>query len=333
VLAIPVFHTVAPVALLANVVAIPAVSALLPILLVWSALLLIAPPLAALLAPVINLAASCLFGCLRALARLPWSHMNAAVPAPATFAVLGILFAIIILVVDNRPRLASRRYGIIPVITALVLVPITLIATASPSDTRVTFPVVERGGVVLVCDRDAGTWLCLHDTDAKAAERTVHAVAALGVNALDAVVFTGKPQDLPQQLDSLFAALSPLRVWVPGDEVTRPIPGLDDRFQSTIQYLGPHDVVELSHADSTIRTATGATAEPILAMTAGILTGTASMSPSGDIATPGFAYDIASGIVTVAAGGRRLRVDLDQSGCITVFMRGSHCWVAPDRRR
>jgi ComEC/Rec2-related protein len=333
VLAIPVFHTVAPVALLANVVAIPAVSALLPILLVWSALLLIAPPLAALLAPAINLAASCLFGCLRALARLPWSHMNAAVPAPATFAVLGILFAIIILVVDNRPRLASRHYGIIPVITALVLVPITLIATASPSDTRVTFPVVERGGVVLVCDRDAGTWLCLHDTDAKAAERTVHAVAALGVNALDAVVFTGKPQDLPQQLDSLFAVLSPLRVWVPDDEVTRPIPGLDDRFQSTIQYLGPHDVVELSHADSTIRTATGATAEPILAMTAGILTGTAGASPSSDIAAPGFAYDITSGIVTVAAGCRRLRVDLDQSGCITVFMRGSHCWVAPDRRR
>ncbi|MHB8070914.1 MAG: ComEC/Rec2 family competence protein [Candidatus Cryosericum sp.] len=331
-LAIPTFHTLTPVALVANVVAIPAVSLLLPVLFVWSALLLILPPLAALFAPVINLATAIFFGCLEVLSRLPWSHVNIAVPAPAVFLSLGILFAVVVLVVDNRTRFKSSHRVAIPVIAALTLVVTTFIVTVSPSDTRVTFPVVEKGAVVLVRDRDAGTWLCLSDTDAKSTQRATRAVAALGVNTVDAVIFSGEPLDLPEQLDTLFACLSPRHVWIPSGCVTNPVPGLDDRFQETIQLLGPNQAVGLSRGSSIIKASIGGSSVPILSMTAGALTGTAASFVSNHISAPGFAYDVQSGTVDIATSVAPSHIALAQSGCITVFMRGSRCWVAPDLR-
>jgi len=259
--------------------------------------------------------------------------VNIPAPAPVTFLSLGILFAVIVLTVDNQPRLASRRHGAIAIVAALLLVTMTFVVTVSPSDTRVTFPVVDQGGVVLVRDRNAGTVLCLCDTNAKAAARATRAVAALGVNRLDAVVFSGEPEDLPEQLDALFAALSPLRVWIPSECMTGPISGLDDRFQATMGSLSPHQMVQLARADSTIRVGTGSGSEPVLSIAAGLLAGTAGTITSSQTRAPGFTYDIDAGIVAVATPEGVSRIQLAQTGCITVFMRGSRCWVAPDLRR
>jgi ComEC/Rec2-related protein len=332
-LAIPTFHVLAPVALLANIVAIPAVSLLLPILLAWSALLLVVPLLAALLTPVINLAAVILFGCLEFFARLPGSHVNVAVPASMTLLSLGILFAVIALTVDNRARLRSWHHANIPIVTALALVLVTFAVGISPSDTRVTFPVVEQGNVVLVRDRDLGTWLCLCDTDAKSAERAIRAVAVLGINTVDAVVFSGKPPDLPEQLDALFTTLSPRHVWIPSECVTGPVPGLDDRFQATIQLLAPNQMVGLSHGSSLIRVGRADTSGPVISLTAGALSGIAGSSAVNPIHVPGFAYDTSSGVVNIATPETASRITLGQAGCITVFMRGSRCWVASNLRR
>ena len=107
------FHVLAPIALLANVVAIPAVSLLLIGLLAWSLLLLAIPPLAALMAPILNGASTILFGCLELLGRIPGSHRNVPAPSPFLLLSLGILFGVVILSVDNRPRLSrdiTRQY-------------------------------------------------------------------------------------------------------------------------------------------------------------------------------------------------------------------------------
>ncbi len=332
-LAIPTFHVLAPVALLANIVAIPAISVLLPALIAWSALLLIVPPLAALLAPLINFAAEAVFGCLEVFAHLPGSHVNVAAPTSKVLASLGVLFAIIVLTVENRVRLKSFHYVASPIIAALVLVLIVFGVTISPSDTRVTFPVVEQGNVVLVRDRDIGTWLCFCDTNAQSAQRGIRAVAALGVNTLDAVVFSGQSQDLPEQLDALFATLSPRHVWIPSDSVTNPVPGLDSQFQATIQLLTPHQMIELSHGSSIIRVSEDTASEPVISLTAGLLTGSAGSSAARPERVPGFAYDVTSRIVSVSTPETTSHILLDQTGCVTVFMRGPLCWVASDLRR
>ena len=88
-----------------------------------------------------------------------------------------------------------------------------------------------------------GTWLCLFDTDGKAADRAARALAALGVNTLDVVVIAGSPVDLPDQLDSLFGLLAPSRVYLPSQYARTPIPGLDARFQSTIVSLETGEMV------------------------------------------------------------------------------------------
>src|SRR5664280_3710896 len=93
----------------------------------------------------------------------------------------------------------------------------TLSSSSAASDVykrqRVTFPVVEQGSVILVRSRDIGTWLCLFDTDGKAANRAAQALAALGVNTLDVVVVAGSPADVPDQLDTLFGLLTPSHVY------------------------------------------------------------------------------------------------------------------------
>lgn len=332
-LAVSAFHVLAPVALLANIVAIPAASLLLIGLLAWSALLLAIPPLAALLAPVINAASSVLFGCLELLSRLPGSHRNAPAPSPFLLLSLGILFGVVILSVDNRPRLRQRRHAGVPVVAAAVLVSLIWAFGVVPFDTCVTFPVVDQGSVVLVRSRGIGTWLYLFDTDGKAADRAAHALAALGVNTLDVVVVAGSPTDLPDQLDALFGLLAPSHVYLPPQYTGTPISGLDARFQSTIESLDPGKMVTVKTSSATIQSGNASQSGPSLALVTAALVGTVSPAASLSADSPGFAYDTSTGTVQVSTGDLAANLSLKQTGCISVFTRGSRCWVAPDPKR
>jgi len=332
-LAVSAFHVLAPVALLANVVAIPAVSLLLIGLLAWSALLLTVPSLSALLAPIINGASSVLFGCLELLARLPGSHHNVPAPSPFLLLSLGILFGVVILSADNRPRLSQRHHAGAPMAAAAILVLLVWVFGAVPFDTRVTFPVVDKGSVVLVRNRDIGTWLCLFDTDAKAANRAAHALAALGVNTLDVVVVAGSPADLPDQLDALFGLLTPSHVYLPSQCAHVPIPGLDTRFQSTIASLDTDEMVSIATGGTTIQSGNTIQSGPSLALATAALAGTVSPTLSLPPDSPGFAYDTSTGTVQVLTTDSASNLSLNQTGCISIFTRGSRCWVAPDPRR
>ncbi|MCX6085835.1 MAG: ComEC/Rec2 family competence protein [Caldiserica bacterium] len=332
-LAVSTFHILAPVALLANVVAIPAVSLLLIGLLAWSSLLLAVPPLASLLAPILNGASSILFGCLELLGRLPGSHRNVPAPSSLLLLSLGILFSVIILSVDNRPRLRKRRHAELPIVVTAILVALAWAFDTVPFDTRVTFPVVDQGSVVLVRSKNIGTWLYMFDTDGKAAERAAHALAALGVNALDVVVITGSPVDIPDQLDTVFALLAPNHVYLPSWFTRIPIPGLDSSFQSTIASLEAGNMVAVETTTGTIRAGSTNRDLSSLILLTPALRGTASPGVllTGDF--PGFAYDTSTGTVQVLTTGSVRTLDLAQTGCISVFTRGSHSWVAPDPRR
>ena len=332
-LAVSAFHVLAPVALLANVVAIPAVSLLLIGLLAWSALLLTIPSLSALLAPIINGASSVLFGCLELLARLPGSHRNVPAPSPFLLLSLGILFGVVILSADNRPRLSHRRHAGAPVAAAAILVLVVWAFGTVPFDTRVTFPVVDQGSVILVRSRGIGTWLCLFDTDAKAANRAAHALAALGVNTLDVVVVAGSPTDLPDQLDALFGLLAPSHVYLPSQYTRTPIPGLDTRFQSTIASLDTGQMVSVATGGATIQSGNAIRSGPLLALVTTALVGTVSPTMSLPPDSPGFAYDTSTGTVQVLTTDSASNLSLNQTGCISIFTRASRCWVAPDPRR
>jgi ComEC/Rec2-related protein len=332
-LAVSAFHVLAPVALLANVVAIPAVSLLLTGLLAWSALLLVIPPLAALLAPIINGFSSVLFGCLELLARLPGSHRNVPAPSPSLLLSLGILFGVVILSEDNRPRLSRRHHAGTPVAAAAIVVSLIWAFGAVPFDTRVTFPVVDQGSVILVRSQGIGTWLCLFDTDAKAADRAAHALAALGVNKLDVVVLAGSPADVPDQLDTLFGLLTPSHVYLPSQYTRAPIPGLDTRFQSTIASLDTGQMVCTTTGSATIKSGNASQSGPSMALVTVALVGTASPTAPPAPNSPGFAYDTSKGTVQVLTTDSASILTLNQTGCISMFTRGSRCWVAPDPRR
>ena len=332
-LAVSAFHVLAPVALLANVVAIPAVSLLLIGLLAWSALLLTIPSLSALLAPIINGASSVLFGCLELLARLPGSHRNVPAPSPFLLLSLGILFGVVILSADNRPRLSHRRHAGAPVAAAAILVLVVWAFGTVPFDTRVTFPVVDQGSVVLVRSRGIGTWLCLFDTDAKAANRAAHALAALGVNTLDVVVVAGSPADVPDQLDALFGLLTPSHVYLPSQYTRTPIPGLDTRFQQTIASLDTGKMVSVEVGGATIQAGNASQSGTSMALVTAALVGTASPTTLLPPNSPGFAYDTSTGTVQVLTTDSASNLSLNQTGCISIFTRASRCWVAPDPRR
>ena len=331
-LAASAFHVLAPVALLANVVAIPMVSLLLIGLLAWSALLLTIPSLSALLAPIINGASSVLLGCLKLLARLPGSHRNVSAPSSLLLLSLGILFAVVILSEDNRSRLSKRHFAGVPAAVAAFLVLLAGALGAASFDTRVTFPVVDQGSVVLVRSQGIGTWLCLFDTDGKAAERAFRALAALGVNNLDVVVLAGSPADVPDQLDSLFAILTPSHVYLPPEYARVPIAGLDPRLQSTIASLDTGKMVAVQTDGVAIRAGYAGDSKPSLALVTAAVVGTA--GPAALAAdSPGFAYDTSSGVVQILTADSAERLSLTQTGCISLFTRGSRCWVAPDPRR
>ena len=332
-LAASTFHVLAPIALLANVVAIPGVSLLLIGLLAWSVLLLAIPSLAALLAPILNGGSTILFGCLDLLGRLPGSHRNVPAPSPFLLLSLGILFGVIILTVDNRPRLSQSHHTGIPLAVAGMLVLLVWAFGAVPFDTRVTFPVVDQGSVILVRSRGIGTWLCLFDTDAKAAGRAARTLAALGVNTLDVVVVAGSPADLPDQLDTLFGLLTPSHVYLPSQYARIPIPGLDTRFQSTIASLDTGEMVSVDASSATIQAGNASQSGPSLALVTAALVGTVSPTLSLPPKFPGFAYDTSTGMVQVLTTDSAWNLSLKQTGCISVFTRGSRCWVAPDPRR
>jgi hypothetical protein len=204
---------------------------------------------------------------------------------------------------------------------------------AVPFDTRVTFPVVDQGSVILVHSRGIGTWLCLFDTDAKAANRAAHALAALGVNTLDVVVVAGSPADLPDQLDTLFGLLTPSHVYLPSQYARTPIPGLDTRFQSTIASLDTGEMVSVEASGATIQAGNASQSGPSLALVTAALVGTASPTTPLPPNSPGFAYDTSTGTVQVLTTDSAWNLSLKQTGCISVFTRGSRCWVAPDPRR
>lgn len=332
-LAVSTFHVLAPIALLANVVAIPVVSLLLIGLLAWSALLLTIPSLAALLAPVLNGASSVLFGCLELFGRFPGSHRNVPAPSPFLLLSLGILFGVVILSVDNRSRLDQRHHAGVPVAAAAILVSLVVAFGATPFDTRVTFPVVEQGSVILVRTEGIGTWLCLFDTDGKAANRAARALAALGVNTLDVVVIAGSPADLPDQLDTLFGLLAPNHVYLPSQYARTPIPGLDARFQSTIAPLDTGAMVIVEADGATIQAGTAGQSGPTLALVTACLVGQAGPAASLPANSPGFAYNTSTGTIRVLATDAASTLSLTETGCISVFTRGSRCWVASDPRR
>jgi hypothetical protein len=197
----------------------------------------------------------------------------------------------------------------------------------------VTFPVVEQGSVILVRTRGIGTWLCLFDTDGKAANRAAHTLAALGVNTLDVVVVAGSPVDLPDQLDALFGLLTPSHVYLPSQYACTPIPGLDTRFQSTIASLDTREMVAIETSSATIQAGNASQSGPSLALVTTVLVGTVSPMTSLPPNSPGFAYDTSTGTVQILTTDSAWNLSLKQTGCISVFTRGSRCWVAPDPRR
>ncbi|MGB9666082.1 MAG: ComEC/Rec2 family competence protein [Candidatus Cryosericum sp.] len=329
------FHIVAPVALIANIFAIPAVSLLLTGLLVWSAAILLLRPLTLLLTPILNAASVCLIGVLQFLSRFPGSHYNVSAPQPFLLASLGLLLGILIITVDNWPRLRTARRSTVPLGAAAVLVCVAFLLSLKPFDTRITFPVVDKGSVVLIQSATLGTWLCLFDTDAKACSRSVRAVAALGVNAVDVVAFTGPLTDLPEQLDSVFELLSPRHVYVPAMYAHTPIAGLAPQFQSTIMALPPGTMVSAAAGASTIRVGSTSDASPSLSVITAALAGLAGHEAPCPVPTaiPAFAYDTSAGTVRVVTTSSNAMFSLTQTGCISVFTRGSRCWVASDPRR
>jgi hypothetical protein len=214
-----------------------------------------------------------------------------------------------------------------------ILVALAWAFGAVPFHTRVTFPVVDQGSVVLVRSRDIGTWLCLFDTNGKAADRAAHALAALGVNTLDVVVIAGSPVDIPDQLDTLFRLLAPSHVYLPSQFARIPVPGLDSRFQSTIASLDTGNMVAIEATAATIRAGNADRARPSLVLLTPTLHGTASPGVLLPADSPGFAYDTSTGTVQVLTTDSASTFSLRQTGCISVFTRGSYSWVAPDPRR
>jgi hypothetical protein len=202
-------------------------------------------------------------------------------------------------------------------------------------DMRVTFPFVEQGNVVLIQSKNMGTWLCLFDTDAKAANRAVHAVASLGVNTPDVVVMAGSPTDLPDQLDSLFGLLSPGRVYIPATAAQAPIAGLPQRFQSIVVAVRSNEAVSVSTQAGSMQATDAAASGPSFLIATSALAGKA--APGATLLTPSvipnFAYDTSTDLVTIRANSLVSRFSLQQTGCISVFTRGSRCWVASDPRR
>ncbi len=321
IVAIPVFHSFTPVAFLANIIAIPFISLLLPCLLFLTLLLLLAPPLAGIVAPLFNSLASVFFWFLRSLAHLPGAHWNVATPSAATFMVSSLLFAAVVVRTDNALRMRKHRLASGLLIGALGMLTV-LLWFCSPvrCDLRITFPVLEQGSAVIVRQTGGSTWIYLHDTDVTAAERTVRVAAAMGITSPEVVALTGDAADIPDQLDAIFASLSPRQVYLPGIDARAPIAGLEAQFQRTLRDLDGTASLHLERAGVTI----DLDQQRLRVMTSTlccIAAAPASSPPSS------FAYDMQTHCLSTPAGSV---LSVPAVGCISLFARGSRCWVAHD---
>lgn len=333
-LTIPLFHAFAPVAFLANMAVIPMVSLLLPSLLVWTVTALVFPPLASLAAPILNLTAQILFGLLKILERIPWSHLNAATPSPWFSASIMVCLGVTALLTENQYRLEVRHMPAMPLVTMSVILTFALFAAGNYTGTSVTFPVVEQGNAMLVRDRQIGIWLCLWNTDARSGRRITHAVAALGVNRIDNVVFSGRLENLPEQLDELFATVSPAQIWIPSDVAEDKIAGLEPQFQGLIQPLRAGEEVSLNCGSSAIMTSSGQeSSKSVFVLATNNLHGSAAFARQQPVGASAFTYDLRTGIVTVTTGGQTREYILSETGCLTVSTHEMRCRVAPDARR
>lgn len=333
-LTVPLFHAFAPVAFLANMAVIPVISLLLPSLLVWTVTGLVFPPLALLTAPILNVTARFLFGFLQILERIPWSYVNVATSPPWFPASIVVCLGVAALLAENRHRFKLRNIPPIPLLTMAVILMVALFAAGNHADTSVTFPVAEQGNAVLVRDRQIGIWLCLWNTDARSGRRITHAVAALGVNRIDNVVFLGKPENLPEQLDELFATISPARIWIPSNAAEDKIAGLAPQFQDLIRPLRPGEAVGVDCGSSVLLTSSGQESlKSVFVLATDTLDGSAAFAHRQPVGAPAFTYDLQAGIVTVTTREQTREYVLSETGCITVSMRKTHCRVAPDARR
>ncbi len=328
IIAIPAFHSFTPVAFLANIVAIPFVSLLLPCLVIWSVLLLITPWLAAVLAPLLNILSAVLFSYLAFLVRLPGAHANVAVPSAATFVAFGILFASLVLFVDNSSRIRNNPRVIIVLGSLALLTAVLWFCSPVRADIRVTFPATDQGSAVLIQGRNTGTWLYLCDTDRQATDRTMRTAAAMGITTPDVIAITGSPAELPDQLDAIFAVLAPRHVYLTDTLVRFPIPGLEDRYQKILQKLNNHESLRFEHAGTSI-TLSGTRGQQLSIVTPGM-----SCLVASDVrSSVSFSYDTTTHNLSIPGPGHASLLSPATVGCISLFARGSRCWVALDSRR
>ena len=329
-LVVSTFHVFAPVSLVANLVAIPAVSILLMLMLSWTMVLLVVHPLAMLVAPLINVVSDVIIWFLRLCSRLPGSHFNVAAPPSFVLWSAGALFAMVILIVDNRPRL-GRKAGAASIAAACAgLMLCTWPLWTPPTETCATFPVVDQGGAVLVRDRNIGTWLCLIDSTASSMNRAARAVAALGVTRPDAVVLSGCPTDMPTQLDILFEVLAPMRVYVPSDSMVASLPGLDASAGTAIRQFKKAQSIVATRSATTIHI-NGS--DGTMSLDTPRVAGTVGPGTPAPARTPGFSYNTMDRTLLVRSAETLQSFKSDQAGCLTLRLTRSACQVAPDSRR
>ena len=329
-LVVSTFHLFAPISLLANLIAIPAVSMLLVFMLSWTALLLVARPLAILIAPLVNIASQLIIWFLRLCSRLPGSHFNVAAPPSFVLWSAGMLLAMVILIVDNQPRFGhkGRAAGVAAACVGLALC--TWPLWAHPAETCATFPVVDQGSAVLIRDRNIGTWFCLEDSTATSMNRAARAVAALGVTRPDTVVLSGCPSDIPTQLDILFEILAPTRVYVPSDSIVTSLPGLEGDDGITIRQFKQTQSIVTTGGATTIRIEGSDGSMTLGTRDAAGVVGRSAALPA---LAPSFSYDTLSRTLLVRSVTTLQSFQSDQVGCVTLRLTGSACQVAPDSRR
>jgi competence protein ComEC len=329
-LVVSTFHVFTPVSLVANLVAIPAVSILLMLMLSWIMALLVVHPLAVLVAPLVNVVSDVIIWFLRLCSRLPGSHFNVAAPPSFVLWSTGALFAMVILIVDNRPRLGPKARGASIAAACAGLMLCTWPLWTPATETCVTFPVVDQGGAVLVRDRNIGTWLCLIDSTASSMNRAARAVAALGVTRPDAVVLSGCPTDMPTQLDILFEVLAPTRVYVPSDSMVASLPGLDANAGATVRHVKRAQSIVATRGATTIHI-NGS--DGTMSLETSRVAGTVGPGTPAPARAPGFSYDTVDRTLLVRTADTMQSFQSDQAGCVTLRLTRSACQVAPDSRR
>jgi ComEC/Rec2-related protein len=327
ILAIPVFHSVSLVALLANITAIPVVALLLPAFLGWTLISWVAAPVGVLLAPLFNAAAAVLFWWLQLCSHLPGAARNVAPPSSATLTAAGILFFGIALLADNRARIRTWRHPGI-VIGSLAAVTTALWVFSAPrTDVRITFPVVAQGSAILVRCSSIGDWLYLSGTDAASARRAVRTVAAMGVSSPDGVILISEQVDRPEQVDAILSTIAPDSLYV--------YPSMDsktfDAGRTRVEGMPADRFLKLQTAEIELCvTPTSPDTSTFSLVTPVIAGSTDGMLEQATTAQMRFAYDSALRTLRIMTGSGTASYALDAVGCVSICARGSRSWVARD---